>query len=77
MLENSRFTQAASRPIVCDNQPHPLYLAALAARDEADAARAALKAARRQLKVATRRHELTSGAALLADLVWQFQGDRT
>lgn len=67
----------APRNVVNGSQPHPLYILALEARDEADAARAALKAARRQLKVATRRHELTSGAALLADLVWQLRGDRT
>ena len=39
MLENiSSFTQATPRPVVHASQPHPLYLAALEAKDEAAAA---------------------------------------
>ena len=70
MLENARFTQAAPRPVVRDNQPHPLYLLALEAKDEADAARAALEAARRQLNLATHRHHQAVAAAAIAECKW-------
>ena len=56
MLENARFTQAASRP-------HPLYLAYLEAIAAAQDARKAAQDARRQLEAAT----LAQAARLLGD----------
>lgn len=71
MLENlSRFTQAGPRPVVHGSQPHPLYLAAIEAKDEADAALAALEAARRQLNLATHRHHHAVAAAAIAECKW-------
>ncbi len=71
MLENLfRFTPARPRPAVHAGQPHPLYLLALEARDEADAALAALEAARRQLNLATHRHHHAVARAALAECKW-------
>lgn len=72
MLENtaSYYTQATPRPVVSASQPHPLYLAALEAKDEAAAALAALEAARRQLNAATHRHRQAVARAAIADCRW-------
>ena len=71
MLENLfRFTPARPRPAVHAGQPHPLYILALEAKDEADAALAALEAARRQLNLATHRHRQAVGRAAIAECRW-------
>ena len=64
------------RPVVSDSQPHPLYLAALEARDEARRARAALSRARRQLAHAQARNSRAIAHAALAECHWVLRGAR-
>ena len=65
------------RPVVTDGTPHPLYVAALEAQDEARRARAALVRARRQLEQAEERSHHAIARAALAECRWITQGARS
>ena len=64
------------RPVVTDGTPHPLYVAALEAQDEARRARAALVRARRQLALAEERNHIAAAHAALAECKWITRGAR-
>lgn len=65
------------RPVVTDGTPHPLYVAALEAQDEARRARAALARARRQLALAEERNHRAVAAATFAECHWVLRGARS